>query len=80
MSFRVAGGEQAALDASGVAQLTVIGRHHSRHLTGVLGATARRVLRHSSRPVAIVPSGDRDSLIREVRSRRVDHFGWAPTF
>ena len=72
---------QAALDASNIAQLVVIGRHHSRSLSGILGATVRRVLRESTRPVAIVPSGDRAALVHEVQNRRAaSDAGWGPTF
>ena len=70
----------ALRDAEGAAQLTVVGRHHSATLSGVLGATARRVLMHASRPVAVVPSGGRDALAAEVRRRHGYETFWAPTF
>ncbi len=72
--------DHAVLEAARVAQLAVVGRHHSTTLSGVLGATARRVLRHATRPVAVVPSGDRDALAAEVRMRHGDEIFWAPTF
>jgi nucleotide-binding universal stress UspA family protein len=72
---------QAALDASNVAQLVVVGRHHSRSLSGLLGGTARGVLRGSTRPVAVVPAGARSDLVRDMKSRRdVANAGWGPTF
>jgi nucleotide-binding universal stress UspA family protein len=72
--------DHAVLEAARTAQLAVVGRHHSTALSGVLGATARGVLAHASRPVAVVPSGDRDVLTREVRRRHGSEAFWAPTF
>lgn len=72
--------DHAVLEAARVAQLAVVGRHHSTTLSGVLGATARRVLTHATRPVAVVPSGSREELAAEVRMRHGDEIFWAPTF
>ena len=72
--------DHAVLEAARVAQLAVVGRHHSTTLSGVLGATVRRVLTHATRPVAVVPSGSRDALAAEVRMRHGDEIFWAPTF
>ncbi|MGZ4426757.1 MAG: universal stress protein [Nocardioidaceae bacterium] len=48
--------KQAMLDAAGVAQLTVLGRHPGGHLPGSpIGSTTRGVLHHAEHPVAIVP-------------------------
>jgi nucleotide-binding universal stress UspA family protein len=47
----------AVLDASRIAQLTVVGRHSSPHLGGFrLGSTARSVLNAAERPVAVIPA------------------------
>lgn len=47
---------KALLEASRIAQLTVLGRHGGRHLPKMtLGGTTRGVLEHSQRPVAVVP-------------------------
>src|SRR4051794_6860403 len=70
---------QALLDASGVAQLVVVGRHHSAALSGLLGSTARGVLRRSTRPVAVIPSGTREALTRDLH-RVLAHQPWAPMF
>lgn len=70
----------ALRDAENAAQLTVIGRHHSHTLSGVLGTTARRILTHATRPVAVIPSGDRDTLTTQVRMRHGEDIFWAPTF
>jgi nucleotide-binding universal stress UspA family protein len=71
--------QQALLDGSGVAQLVVVGRHHSAALSGLLGSTARGVLRRSTRPVAVVPTGTRAALIRDVH-RVLAQQPWAPMF
>ena len=73
--------DQALLDASHVAQLVVVGRHHSSALSGLLGSTARHVLHHSTRPVVVVPAGSREQLVHdlEVQRTKVD-VPWGPTF
>ncbi len=72
--------DRALLEAAEVAQLAVVGRHHSAVLSGVLGATARGVLARASRPVAVVPSGSRDDLASDIRRRQGRESFWAPTF
>jgi nucleotide-binding universal stress UspA family protein len=72
---------QAIVEASRVAQLVVVGRHHSATLSGLLGSTARGVLHHSTRPVAVVPSGSREELIHDLDMQRVGtDRSWAPMF
>jgi len=70
---------QALLDGSRVAQLVVVGRHHTRALSGQLGSTARGVLRRSTRPVAVVPAGPRAALRRDVH-RVLAEQPWAPMY
>jgi nucleotide-binding universal stress UspA family protein len=73
--------DRALVEASRVAQLTVVGRHHARTLTGRLGSTAVNVLKAATRPVAVVPSGNVGQLTRELVARRTrPDRGWAPTF
>jgi nucleotide-binding universal stress UspA family protein len=73
--------DQALLDASHVAQLVVVGRHHSAALSGLLGSTARHVLHHSTRPVVVDPSGTREQLVHELDVRRtVADMPWGPTY
>ena len=67
---------QALLEASRGAQLTVLGRHHSRSLTGLLGSTVRGVLGKSTRPVAVVPSGRREALSHELTEHRKAEKPW----
>jgi nucleotide-binding universal stress UspA family protein len=71
--------QQALLDASGLAQLVVVGRHRSAALSGLLGSTARGVLRRSTRPVAVIPAGTREALSRDVH-RVLAEQPWAPMF
>lgn len=71
---------QALVDASEVAQMVIVGRHHSRVFSGFLGSTARGVLHHASRPVAVVPSGTREQLVRQLDAQRVSAAAWAPTY
>jgi nucleotide-binding universal stress UspA family protein len=71
--------QQALIDASGVAQLIVVGRHRSAALSGLLGSTARGVLRRSTRPVAVVPAGTREALSRDVH-RVLAEQPWAPMY
>lgn len=61
---------QALLEASQVAQLVVVGRHHAAALSGILGSTAQAVLRHASRPVAVVPAGTREELFGDLDAHR----------
>jgi len=71
----------ALLEASRRAQLVVVGRHHSDRLSGLLGATARKVLSEASRPVAVVPHGEREQLVADLANRRLTTDAvWAPTF
>jgi nucleotide-binding universal stress UspA family protein len=70
---------KAILEASHVAQLTVVGRHASPALTGTLGSTARAVLHHATRPVAVVPRGRPEDLQRELtRARTAGERPWGP--
>jgi nucleotide-binding universal stress UspA family protein len=72
---------QALLDASLTAQLVVVGRHHGETLSGRLGSTAGDLLAHSTRPVAVVPAGTRDELVRGLDMRRaLTDRPWAPMF
>jgi nucleotide-binding universal stress UspA family protein len=72
---------EAILDMSSIAQLVVVGRHHARSLSGVLGSTTSHLLSHSTRPVAVVPSGSREELLRDLdRQRAVSGGLWSPTF
>jgi nucleotide-binding universal stress UspA family protein len=72
----------ALLDASKVAQLTVVGRHPRAHLGGLsIGTTARHVLHGAERPVAVVPVPasevpEEATRATEVTSRPT----WAPMF
>lgn len=73
--------DQALLDASHVAQLVVVGRHHSAALSGLLGRTARHVLHHSTRPVVVVPSGSREQLVHDLEVQRaLAERPWGPTY
>jgi nucleotide-binding universal stress UspA family protein len=73
--------DKALLEASRIAQLTVVGRHHARALTGRLGGTARGVLHEATRPVMVVPSGTTEELTRELTERRTrPDQTWAPMF
>lgn len=73
--------DKALLEASRIAQLTVVGRHHARALTGRLGGTARGVLHAATRPVVVVPSGTPEQLTRELTERRTrPDQTWAPMF
>ena len=73
--------EQALLDASHVAQLVVVGRHHSAALSGLLGSTARHVLHNSTRPVVVVPAGSREELVHELDIHRaMADVPWGPTY
>jgi nucleotide-binding universal stress UspA family protein len=70
---------KAITEASQLAQLTVVGRHASPTLTGTLGSTARSVLHHATRPVAVVPHGRREELQRELaRARTLGERPWGP--
>jgi len=70
---------KAITEASHVAQLTVVGRHASPALTGTLGSTARSVLHHAARPVAVVPHGRPENLQRELaRARTPGERPWGP--
>jgi nucleotide-binding universal stress UspA family protein len=72
----------ALLDASTVAQLTVVGRHLAARAGRLpLGSTARSVLYRAERPVAVVPvpSHDRSGDPAEARGRS-DGPAWAPMF
>jgi nucleotide-binding universal stress UspA family protein len=70
---------KAITEASRIAQLTVVGRHASPALTGTLGSTARAVLHHVTRPVALVPHGRREHLQRELaRARTLGERPWGP--
>jgi nucleotide-binding universal stress UspA family protein len=71
---------QALLEASHVAQLVVVGRHHSTALSGLLGHTARHVLRNCTRPVAVIPAGSREQLVHDLDVRRQADVAWGPTF
>jgi len=60
----------AVLDASKVAQLTVVGRHTSPHLSGFrIGSTARSVLNAAERPVAVIPAPFEDPTILGEEAR-----------
>lgn len=60
----------ALLDASKIAQLTVVGRHSSPHLGGFrLGSTARSVLNAAERPVAVIPAPFEDPTILGEEAR-----------
>jgi nucleotide-binding universal stress UspA family protein len=72
--------DRALLHASEVAQMVVVGRHHSTMLSGTLGGTARGVLHRASRPVVVVPAGTREEVVRELDARRTAEAAWAPTF
>jgi nucleotide-binding universal stress UspA family protein len=73
--------DHALLDASHVAQMVVVGRHHSAALSGLLGHTARHVLRNSTRPVAVVPAGSREQLVHDLAVQRaLADVPWGPTF
>lgn len=73
--------DHALLEASQVAQMVVMGRHHSAALSGLLGSTARGVLSHASRPVAVIPAGTRDELLRDLDVHRsLAERPWAPIF
>lgn len=73
--------DQALLEASRVGQLVIVGRHHSAQLSGLLGGTARGVLSHASRPVAVIPAGTREELVRDLHAHRsLPERPWAPTF
>jgi nucleotide-binding universal stress UspA family protein len=73
--------DHAVAEASRIGQLVVIGRHHSQHLTGLLGSTARGVLKSVGCPVAVVPAGSREELLRafDLRQSRFDQ-PWVPTY
>ena len=72
---------RAVVEASQFSQMVVIGRHHSAVLSGSLGGTPRAVLHHASRPVAVVPTGTRDELLRDLEIQRAQmDRPWAPTF
>jgi nucleotide-binding universal stress UspA family protein len=72
---------RAVVEASLVSQMVVIGRHHSAALCGSLGRTPRAVLHHASRPVAVVPTGTREELVRDLAIQRAQmDRPWAPTF
>jgi nucleotide-binding universal stress UspA family protein len=70
----------ALLDASKVAQLTVLGRHAHAHLPGfALGSTLRHVLGGTDRPVAVVPADDpAETAASAERATRFPT--WAPMF
>jgi nucleotide-binding universal stress UspA family protein len=71
--------DHALLEASRVAQLVVMGRHHADVLSGLLGSTARFMLSHASRPVAVIPAGTRDELLRDLYVHRsLAERPWAP--
>lgn len=73
--------DQALIEASRVGQMVIMGRHHAAALSGILGSTARAILSHSSRPVAVIPAGTRDELIRDLNANRsLPERPWAPTF
>jgi nucleotide-binding universal stress UspA family protein len=73
------GTDHAILEAPSLAQLTVIGRHATPAMTGMLGGTARRVLHHTSRPLAAVPHGSPDQLRRELGLRKArGERPWSP--
>jgi nucleotide-binding universal stress UspA family protein len=74
------GAADAILDLSSIAQLVVMGRHHARSLSGLLGSTASHVLNHSTRPVAVVPAGSREELLADIATQRMlsDRL-WGPT-
>jgi nucleotide-binding universal stress UspA family protein len=70
---------KAIIEASRIAQLTVVGRHASPALTGTLGSTARGVLHHATRPVTVVPHGRLEDLQRELaRARTLGERPWGP--
>jgi nucleotide-binding universal stress UspA family protein len=70
---------RAIIEASRVAQLTVVGRHASPVLTGTLGSTARGVLHHATRPVTVVPHGRPEDLQRELaRAGTPGERPWGP--
>ncbi|MBV2155329.1 universal stress protein [Kitasatospora sp. SUK 42] len=53
---RVAGGAGAVVDASGAADLVVVGRRRRSHRLGMrLGPVAHAAIHHSTAPVAVVP-------------------------
>ena len=71
----------ALCKASQAAQLTIVGRHHSRALTGHLGQTARHVLKEASRPVAVVPSGGAQELRHQLAAKRaLAEPPWGPLY
>ena len=73
--------DQALLEASRVAQMIVMGRHHAPALSGLLGSTARSILSHASRPVAVIPAGTRDELVRDhAVHRSLGERPWGPIF
>jgi len=70
---------RAIIEASRVAQLTVVGRHASPTLTGTLGSTGRAVLHHATRPVTVVPHGRPEDLQRELAlARTLGERPWGP--
>lgn len=72
--------DRALVETSRFAQMVVVGRHHSTSLGGVLGSTARRVLNGANRPVAVVPAGTREALVRDLDLRAASAgLPWAPT-
>jgi nucleotide-binding universal stress UspA family protein len=72
---------KAITEAARVAQLAVIGRHHSPMLSGLLGSTARGVLQEVGCPVAVVPSGQQEELSRQLNEKRKrDGRSWGPMF
>lgn len=73
--------DKTIVEASRDAQLAVIGRHHSRSLSGLLGSTARGVLRDVACPVAVVPSGNQQELARALAEKRaLEGRSWGPMF
>jgi nucleotide-binding universal stress UspA family protein len=72
---------KSIIEAARVAQLVVVGRHHSPWLTGTLGSTTRHVLQEVSCPVAVIPSGEQEELAREMADkRRREGRSWGPMF
>jgi nucleotide-binding universal stress UspA family protein len=72
---------KALVEAARVAQLAVVGRHHSPWLTGTLGSTTRTVLQEVTCPVAVVPSGEQERLAREMAEKKGrEGRSWGPMF
>jgi nucleotide-binding universal stress UspA family protein len=71
----------ALAEASRLAQLTVVGRHHGHRLSGRLGRTVETMLNKATRPVTVVPHGSRDRLMAELAAHRATtDTTWTPMY